>query len=147
MLDRELALGPVRLSLADMDWPESLQDKVDVLNNALLALFVVYVAAVLLSAAALALLSGPLVLVNLVVASLAGLACIVGSAVISVAGSKAVRSINERGARVGISAERGLKFEVMAWVATGLMLAQVAFWLALLLVLRWRARRGAKQPS
>lgn len=154
ILDHELGVGPVRVSLADIK-SESLQDTIDILNNALLALFIIYVLAVGFSGLSTLFCVGALllpaktvmVLVNLAVASMGGLACIIGSTIITVAGSKAVASINERGAKVGVSAERGFKFHVIGWIATGFMLAVTAFWLGHFLVLRLKARRGGKEEA
>ncbi|KAM4056733.1 SUR7/PalI family protein [Hirsutella rhossiliensis] len=153
MLDHDLGVGPVRVNLADMDWTESLQDKLDILNNALLALFTIYVLAMGFSGLSMLLNVGALllpaktamVLVNLAVASMGGLACIIGSTIITVAGSKAVKHINEKGARVGLSAERGFKFHILGWVATGFMLAVTAFWLVQFLIIKLKARRRSKE--
>lgn len=153
MLDLDLGAGSLRISLADIDWPESLQDKVDILNNSLLALFIIYVLAMGLSGLSMLLNAGALVLptktamvlVNLATASMGSLACIIGSTIITVAGSKAVDSINERGARVGLSAQRGFKLHVLAWIATGFMLAVTAFWFAQFFIVKSRARRSDKE--
>ncbi|KJZ79282.1 hypothetical protein HIM_01433 [Hirsutella minnesotensis 3608] len=153
ILDQELNLGPLHLSLADINWPESLQDMIDTLNNALFALFVVYVLAMglsglsmLLQVVAVLAPGKPVVaLANLALASLAGLVCLIGSIITTVAGSKAAKHITERGTRVGISAERGNKFYILGWIATGFMLVVAVFWLGVFLTHKRRKNRGEKE--
>ncbi|PNY25028.1 Uncharacterized protein TCAP_05033 [Tolypocladium capitatum] len=152
MLDHELKVGPLKLNLADLDWPDSIQDKLDVLNDALMALFVVYVLAVGFSGLSMFLNLGAFLLpgkaglvpLNLVVGTLGGLACIIGTLIVAVAGPKGVREINDKGARVGISAERGIKFYIVSCIATGFMLGVAMFWLAQFLALR---RKNKAEPS
>lgn len=123
--------------------PSHVQDKIDLLNDALLGLFIVYALAVIFSGLSMLLASAVLVLsrrtsvviANLVVAGLGVLVSFIGSVVI-VSGSKVTDQINERDPRIGISAERGYKFAALCWVTTGLMLALVAFWVGYLLTLR-----------
>ncbi|PFH61040.1 hypothetical protein XA68_18357 [Ophiocordyceps unilateralis] len=144
LVDGQLNLGPLNLSLADIGWPDSVQDKIDALNDALTGLFVVYVLA--MGCSGLSMLAGlgafflpglgALTLVNLVVASLGGLSCFVGSIIVAATASKAVKHINDRGARFGISAERGVKFYTMGWVATGFMFAVTVYWLGQFFAMR-----------
>ncbi|POR38809.1 Uncharacterized protein TPAR_00994 [Tolypocladium paradoxum] len=159
ILDHELKVGPLKLNLSDINWPDSIQDKLDVLNDALLALFIVYVLAMGFSGLSMLLNLGALLLpgktglllLNLIVGSLGGLACTIGSIVVTVAGSKGVREINDKGAKVGISAERGTQFYLLSWIATGFMLAVAIFWLAQFLALRRKKkaelRHGGKEAA
>lgn len=122
------------------------------LNDALLALFVVYVLGMGFSGLSMLLNLGAfllpgkagLLLLNLVVGSLSALACTIGSIIVTVAGSKGVQQINDKGARVGISAERGTKFYVLSWVATGFMLSVAIFWLVQFLALRRGKKAGLR---
>ncbi len=142
MLDHGLSVGPLKLNLADINWPDSVQDKLDVLNDALLGLFVLYALAMgfsglaMFTNAAAFLLPGrpPVVLANLVLGALGGLSCLIGSIVVSVAGSKGVREINDKGARIGLSAERGIKFYILTWISTGFMLGVAVFWVSFIII-------------
>ncbi|UNI21846.1 hypothetical protein JDV02_007798 [Purpureocillium takamizusanense] len=162
MLNHGLGVGPLKLNLADIDWPDGVQDKLDVLNDALLGLFVLYALAMGFSGlamfantAALVLppqgpppfsYRPPVVLANLVLGALGALSCLIGSIVVSVAGRKGVREINDKGARVGLSAERGTKFYVLTWISTGFMMGVAVFWLAQFMALR-RKKAAAVQQS
>ena len=90
-----------------------------------------------------------LLLLNFIVASLGALACIIGSIIVTVAGSKGVNQINDKGAKVGISAERGTKFYTLSWIATAFMLCVAIFWMAQFLTLRRKKktelRHGVKE--
>ncbi|PHH92572.1 hypothetical protein CDD83_6734 [Cordyceps sp. RAO-2017] len=145
ILDHKLNVGRLGVGLNDLGWTDSVQDKLDILNDTLLGLFIVYVLgmglsglSMLLNLAALFLLgkSGAVVLANFMAASLAALCCIIGSVITTAAGSKAVDQINKRGARVGLAAERGSKFYIIGWITTGFMFAVTAFWLVQFLLLR-----------
>ncbi|KAF4587414.1 SUR7 protein [Ophiocordyceps camponoti-floridani] len=138
LVDSQLDLGPLHLSLADMGWSDSVQDKIDGLNDALTGLFVVYVLA--MGCSGLSMLAsmsaffmpamGILTLSNMAIGSLGGLSCLIGSIIVTATASKAAKHINSRGVRFGISAERGVKFYTISWVATAFMLTVAAFWLA-----------------
>ncbi|KAJ6444423.1 SUR7 protein [Purpureocillium lavendulum] len=155
MLDHELSVGSLKLNLADINWPDGVQDKLDILNDALLGLFVLYALGMGLSglsmfaSVAAFLLPGrpAIVQANLVFASLGGLSCLIGSIIISVAGSKGVREINDKGARVGLSAERGMKFYILTWITTGFMLGVSVFWLAQFMALRRKKKAEVAQSE
>lgn len=155
MLDHGLSVGPLKLNLADINWPDSVQDKLDVLNDALLGLFVLYALAMgfsglaMFTNAAAFLLPGrpPVVLANLVLGALGGLSCLIGSIVVSVAGGKGVREINDKGARIGLSAERGIKFYILTWISTGFMLGVAVFWLAQFMALRRKKKADAMRSE
>ncbi|PWI70434.1 SUR7 protein [Purpureocillium lilacinum] len=155
MLDHGLSVGPLKLNLADINWPDSVQDKLDVLNDALLGLFVLYALAMgfsglaMFTNAAAFLLPGrpPVVLANLVLGALGGLSCLIGSIIVSVAGSKGVREINDKGARIGLSAERGIKFYILTWISTGFMLGVAVFWLAQFMALRRKKKADAMRSE
>ncbi|GAO16759.1 uncharacterized protein UV8b_06811 [Ustilaginoidea virens] len=151
ILDHELKVGPVKLNLADLDWPDSIQDAVNLLNNALLGLFIVYVLgagfiglSVLTSLVAL---WKPdlrrVALLNFPIAALGFLSVLIGSIMVTVAANKAVRGVNKVGDKVGISASRGDKFYTITWVATGFMAAVCLYWLVHFCLVRKERRRGA----
>ncbi|PHH83679.1 hypothetical protein CDD82_5437 [Ophiocordyceps australis] len=153
VLDHQVSVGPVKINLATLEWPQSLQDKIDLLNGALLGLFVVYVVAMgfcgLSMLASLATFFLPakrgIVFGNLALASFAALACLIGSIITTIVGSKGVSEINERGERFGVKAARGSKFYIISWIATGLMLGAALFWFGQLLT--GRKRTGVKSDK
>ncbi|RDA82378.1 hypothetical protein CP532_4013 [Ophiocordyceps camponoti-leonardi (nom. inval.)] len=151
LVDSQLDLGPLNLSLSDISWPDSVQDKIDGLNDALTGLFVVYVLAMgcsgLSMLASLSAFFLPdlsiLTLLNLVIGSIGGMACLIGSVIVTATASKAVKHINDRGARFGISASRGIKFYTVGWIATGFMFTVAAYWLGQFFIVR-HAKAAAK---
>lgn len=86
------------------------------------------------------------VLANLGLASLAAIACLVGSLVVSIGGTRGASEINDPGARVGLVAEAGTKMMVLTWVATAMMFVVAGFWL-LRFVAIWRARKAAASTA
>ncbi|KAI8672913.1 hypothetical protein NCS56_00755700 [Fusarium sp. Ph1] len=157
LLDHQLEVGPFQLSLTDINWPDDIQDSIDMLNSALLALFVLYVLgvgfsglAMLGSLAAFFLFSRRGVnAANLGLASLAALCLTVGSILVTVAGDKGVDKINDVGDDVGISASLGTKFLALTWASSGLMIAATVYWATHLCLMRrerkrqWTPRKGS----
>lgn len=157
LLDHQLEVGPFQLSLTDINWPDDIQDAIDMLNSALLALFVLYVLgvgfsglAMLGSLAAFFLFSRRGVnAANLGLASLAALCLTVGSILVTVAGDKGVDKINDVGDDVGISASLGTKFLALTWASSGFMIAATSYWTTHLCLMRrerkrqWTPRKGS----
>ncbi|GKU03513.1 sur7 protein [Fusarium langsethiae] len=157
MLDKQLSVGPFDLSLADINWPDNIQDSIDLLNKALLATFVLYVIAVGLSGLAMLASLAAFFLfsrrgvntVNLILASLAALVLLVSSILVTVAGKKGVDKLNDVGDDVGISASIGNKFLGLTWAAAALMIAAVIYWFVHLCLMRrerkreWKPRKGS----
>lgn len=141
ILDKEIDAGPLNINAADINLPEKVQDAVDLLNSALLAVFVFYVLGVafsglgfLLSIATFVLTRKPegnqkmIILLNAVNAFLGALTLMIGSAITTAVANKGVAQINDAGEDVGISAIAGHKFITISWVAFGLMGATLLFW-------------------
>ncbi|OAQ63135.1 SUR7 protein [Pochonia chlamydosporia 170] len=138
ILDKELKVGPAKLNLADINWPDSIQDALDVLNDALLGLFIMYTLGVGFSG--LSALGGVasflkpdarmLNLVNMSIAVLGFLCVLIGSIIVTVATNKGVSKVNDVGEKAGLSASRGEKFYILSWIATGFMGIVTLFWLA-----------------
>ncbi|KAL6913308.1 hypothetical protein ACHAPO_003075 [Fusarium lateritium] len=157
MLDKQLSVGPFDLSLADINWPDDIQDSIDLLNKALLATFVLYVIAVGLSGLAMLASLAAFFLfsrrgvnaVNLIIASLAALVLLVSSILVTVAGKKGVDKLNDVGDDVGISASIGNKFLGLTWAAAALMIAAAIYWFVHLCLMRrerkreWKPRKGS----
>ncbi|KAF7547806.1 hypothetical protein G7046_g8886 [Stylonectria norvegica] len=157
ILNHELGVGPFSLNLADINWPDDIQDSVDTLNDALLGLFIVYVLGVGFSGLAIiACIAGfflthrkSVVWINMAVATLAAICITIGSIIATVAATKGVNKINDLGDDVGISASVGKKFLAITWVSAGVMIVAMLYWTAHLCLERrekkrqWRARKGS----
>lgn len=136
-------------NLADIDWPDGVQEHLETLNRILNALFAVYVFSVILTA--ISVLLGvvafvnpikPMVTINMIFALAAAMTCLVGSGIVTVSISKGVTALNGQGRRVGLVAERGQKFCTMTWVATTFMIVVAGFWI-------WQklpAQRQSREP-
>lgn len=127
------------------------------LNDALLALFVLYVLGA--GFAGLAMLAcvtafflvgrGAVVLTNLILAPLAMLCTLIGSIIATVAAKKGVKKINKLGDDVGLSADVGKKFLILTWVSAGFMIAVTVYWTAQICLMRrerkrtWKPRKGS----
>ncbi len=136
-------------NLADIDWPDGVQEHLETLNRILNALFAVYVFSVILTA--ISVLLGvvafvnpikPMVTINMIFALAAAMTCLVGSGIVTVSISKGVTALNGQGRRVGLVAERGQKFCTMTWVATAFMIVVAGLWI-------WQklpAQRQSREP-
>ncbi|TDZ22761.1 SUR7 family protein pun1 [Colletotrichum orbiculare MAFF 240422] len=150
MLDQELSIGPMQISLADLEWPDSLEDALDKVNKALLAIFVLYVLgiafsglAILGSLAAFFLGFKKLMTVtNFVFAFLAALVLFAGSLVTTIGAKEGAKQINDLGEDVRISADVGQKFMIISWVAFAVMAAAAVYWVTQFCVDRRSRRRG-----
>ncbi|KAL6836631.1 actin cortical patch SUR7/pH-response regulator pali [Trichoderma sp. SZMC 28015] len=137
LMDHQLSLGPLHISLAKIHWPGSIQLKIDALNAALMALFVLYVLGVGFSGLAMlacipAIVLGDkriLLMVNTGLASLAAFFITIASIVATAAGSVAVNAINTEGKPVTVVATNGTKFYTITWVTATLMILSSLFWI------------------
>lgn len=157
ILDQQLSVGPFDLSLADINWPEDIQDTVDTLNDALLGLFILFVLGVGFSGLCVAgsiagfflFLKSSVVWINLIMATLSALCLTICSILVTVAGKKGVDKINDIGDDIGISAKLGTKFIIITWVAAGCMMAVMMYWVTQLCMMRrekkkrWTPRKGS----
>ncbi|KAF5670879.1 hypothetical protein FHETE_4327 [Fusarium heterosporum] len=157
MLDKQLSVGPFGLNLADINWPDDIQDSIDLLNSALFATFILYVLAVGFSGLAMLACIGAFFLftrrgvnaVNLVVSSLAALVLLIASILVTVASKKGVNKINDLGDDVGLSANLGTKFLALTWAAAAVMIAAAIYWFVHLCLMRrerkrqWKPRKGS----
>ncbi|KAI0483143.1 hypothetical protein GGR56DRAFT_623091 [Xylariaceae sp. FL0804] len=158
----EISEGPLNGTLTTKEirelLPDEVQTAVDYLNEFLLALFVFYVLGAAFSGlsflfciATLTLrrksISGAIVLANLVVDTLAVLALVVASAIVTAVSKKGVSKINEKGEDLGISAVAGTKFMIISWVAFAVMFVSLIFWCAVCCVPQRSRGYGAKGSS
>jgi hypothetical protein len=105
-------------------------------NDALLGLFILYVLGVGFSGLAI---FGSIAafflnerrsvaLLNVGLSTLAALCITIGSILVTVAAKKGVGKINDLGDDVGVSANVGKKFLAITWVAAGMMLGAMFYW-------------------
>ncbi|TDZ40640.1 SUR7 family protein pun1 [Colletotrichum spinosum] len=150
MLDQELSIGPMQISLADLEWPDSLEDALDKVNKALLAIFVLYVLGIAFSGLAIlgslaAFFLGfkkRMTVTNFVFAFLAALVLFAGSLVTTIGAKEGAKQINDLGDDVRISADVGQKFMIISWVAFAVMAAAAVYWVTQFCVDRRSRRRG-----
>ncbi|KAM0277146.1 hypothetical protein ACHAQH_006041 [Verticillium albo-atrum] len=154
ILDHELEIGPLSLSLADINWPSAIQDQIDMVNNALLAVFILYTLAIGFSGLAMI---GAVVaffldprrklasLVNFILTLLAAILLLAGSIAIMIGGRKGAKELNKVGETVGLSAEAGESFVALSWAAFAVMAAAVIYWVAMFCMGRVQKRRGVSE--
>lgn len=134
VLDHQLAVGPLEFNLADLNFPEEIDDAIKYLNSFLLAVFVFYVLGAsfsglsfLLCILALHRTIGSWVPLSIIATtSLATLTLGIGSAITTAIAKKGESEINKYGDDVGISATAGGKFMILTWVAFGVMFIAMA---------------------
>jgi hypothetical protein len=146
VLDHEISLGPLDLNAADLPVPDEVTDAINYLNGFLLAIFVLFCIGAgfaglsfLSSIAALSTgqsrsgRTGPsrvISLVNAIFSGLASLALMVGAAITTAVAKKGQDEINDKGSEVGISADAGTKFIIIAWVSFASMFVALLYWIA-----------------
>ena len=136
VLQKELnKTGHSNINLTDLKWPHQIDDGLNALKVASEATFVLYCIAIAFMAVAMlsALLSfffeGRLSsFINVVIDWLAFMAIGIASAIVTAIVVKATDLVNKYGNDVGISAQKGGKFLVLTWVATGLMFVASIVW-------------------
>ncbi|KAG6131349.1 hypothetical protein E4U12_003787 [Claviceps purpurea] len=148
-LDKKLKALPFDVKIDKVHVPDSIQEKIDKLNRALLSLTIIYAIGAGLSG--LAFLCSILAfwkpdlrcmaLINLVVSSPGFLALFIASMVATVAASTGVKAINEVGGIIGLSATHSTQFRALTWVSTGFMGVVTLFWLVSFLKRRRVAKR------
>ncbi|ORY63062.1 actin cortical patch SUR7/pH-response regulator pali [Pseudomassariella vexata] len=155
VLDHELQVGPLKLNLNQLGFPEDIQDFIDYLNSFLLAIFVFYVLGSALAGLSFLLCIVELTLRNqstlirisgIITAGLSALTLGVGSAITTAVAKKGESEINEKGDDVGISANAGGKFMIISWVSFGAMFVAFIVWLLSFCMGR-KKTRGASHSS
>lgn len=158
ILNKQLEAGPMNINLADLNWPPEIQEKLDIINDLLLGLFIVYVLgmgfsglAILGTVASMILASSRLLtLFNFVLSALAAISITAGSIIVTVAGVKGVDELNKVAEDFGVHAERGRNFLIISWVAAGCMIAAAVFWttrFCMLCVERRREKRAVARKE
>jgi len=121
--------------VTDLDWPEDINKGLHALRVAARAMFVLYCIAIAFIGIAfiVAVISiffaGRLsALFNVVIDWLAFIVVGIASAIATAIVVKGTDIINDHGHEIGVSAQRGTKFLIITWVATGLMLLASMVW-------------------
>lgn len=139
ILDHEIKAGPLDLNINQIPIPDSVQNAVDTVNDALRALLVLYALASGLSGLTF-LVSLAVVIffrkrihmlivwANISISGLGALILLIGSAVVTYINNKAVKEIDDAGKDVGISGIRGSRFITISWVSFGLMFFISLYW-------------------
>lgn len=137
--------------VSDLRWPEGVSDGIRALRIAARAAFVLYCIAIAFEGIALILamvsffLEGRLsAFANMFVDWLAFLVIGIASAITTAIAVKGADVINEYGDDIGIQAQRGDKFLILTWIATGLMLLASIVW-CFDCILGSRRRRSASK--
>lgn len=139
ILDHEIQAGPLKLNPNQIPIPDSVQNAVDIINDALFTLLVVYALGsglaglcFLSSLAALVLLRRKVTMLvvwaNTSVAGLSALIFLIGSGIVTYVNDKGVKQINDAGKDVGISGIRGSKLITLSWITFALMLITSIYW-------------------
>ncbi|KAI0160399.1 actin cortical patch SUR7/pH-response regulator pali [Xylariaceae sp. FL1272] len=162
ILDHEIDVGPLDLNLNQVPIPDKVQTAINLVNDALKALFVIYVLAIAFSGlsvvssalAGIVMLFGKseksehhlrlMCLGNLVISSIATLLLLISSAIVTYINNKGVKEINDAGKDVGISGIKGLKFITLTWIAFGLAAASTLVWTLAFFKNRLPSRRGGR---
>jgi hypothetical protein len=136
IIQQKLNESGVDITLDDLNWPEDIQKGIDALNALETTMFVLYCIAIgfigisFLAALPAVFAAGRLAAcVNVMFASLGFLAIGLASALVTAVIVKASNIINKYGREIGLEAQRGGKFLTITWVATGLMLLALVFWM------------------
>lgn len=150
LIDNELQAGPLHISLAEINWPEQVDDAISTVNDVLLAIFILYCLAIGFSGLAMitALAAGVLdprrravKLVNTILVFLDFIVLLAASIGVTVGGRIAEDKIDEYGDDIGISAERGAGFLAFTWAAFGTITVALVYWLAIFCVDRREKKR------
>lgn len=134
-LERELNETGHDIDLSDLGWPDEVDDGIRALEVASNAMFVLYCIGIafafiaLIAALASVFFSGRLsACVNIIVDVIAFLAVGIASGIATAIAVKAADIINDKGNRIGISAQKGNKFLILTWVATTLLFVASIVW-------------------
>lgn len=149
ILQQELDASNTGIDLSDLNWPSDISTGLNALRIAAKATFVLYCIAIgfigiaLLAAVASIFLAGRLsAILNVIADWMAFVTLGIASAIATAVAVKGARTINKYGGEVGVSADRGTKFLVITWVATGLLLLSSVVWCVLAVMGRRRYKAG-----
>ncbi|KAH7314221.1 actin cortical patch SUR7/pH-response regulator pali [Rhexocercosporidium sp. MPI-PUGE-AT-0058] len=155
VLNQQLEVGPLKINLSDINWPEDIQNGLDTLNVAFNAVFILY--AIGIAAAGLAILTSLVAFFlhgsrlisfgNWGLASLSFISLLVSSALVTYVMNKAVHIINKYGNDVGAYASKGTKYLIITWVAVAVMFLASAAWVVEFFIGKRKQRREYTEKS
>lgn len=139
ILDRQLQVGPLRLTVDDLGVTEDVQNALDILNKVLKALAIILIVAVaftglamLASIASLFLVprgGRGILLANIIISAIAFILLLVCGLLVTIGGRIVASKTNDMGDDIGLSARTGTNYIIIMWVAVGLMFITFAFWI------------------
>ncbi|KAH7017598.1 actin cortical patch SUR7/pH-response regulator pali [Ilyonectria destructans] len=133
ILNAEQEIGPYNLTLLDFDWPGDIETAVEILNQVLLVLFILYALGSGLSDISLLLCLIAFCVASSrevrVLSSLATLSIVIRSVTSTIGAFKGVQAVNEMGGDVGVSALVGMKFIILTWIPAGLKFLTTIYWI------------------
>ncbi|KAH7391529.1 actin cortical patch SUR7/pH-response regulator pali [Cadophora sp. MPI-SDFR-AT-0126] len=155
VLNQQLEVGPLKINLSDINWPDDIQDGLDTLNVAFNAVFILY--AIGIAAAGIAIIASLIAFFlhgsrlisfgNWGLASLSFISLLVASALVTYVMSKAVHIINKYGNDVGAYAYRGKKYLIITWVAVAVMFLASLAWVVEFFIGKRKQRREYTEKS
>ena len=123
------------VDLSQLDWPDEIDHGLAALKTAQRAVFVLYCVSIALISVAMIMAAGSvfsnrrlIAAINCATDSLALIAIVIASAIVTYIADKATGVINKYGDDIGVSADRGNKFLGLTWAATGAMFIAVVVW-------------------
>ncbi|CAD6499974.1 BgTH12-04079 [Blumeria graminis f. sp. triticale] len=136
VLDQQLGMGPLRISLKDLHWPDEIQKVIDQLSTALqaaVALYSISIAAtgILIFTSLITLFVSSatlLIMANLLLAGVSFLALFIASIIISVINSRTMKVVQEKGNMIGVYAYKGQKYLALTWCTMAVMLLAFLSW-------------------
>ncbi|KAK1248331.1 hypothetical protein MKX08_006551 [Trichoderma sp. CBMAI-0020] len=150
ILGQEMTVGPFGLGLADINWPDTIQNKINSFNSALLAFYIFFVIGV--GSSGVSMLAGVLVFffgdkrimlfANIIPTTLAAIIITLGCIIITSASSIAINAINKAGAKVTLVADKGVNFYIISWTAAVFTMLSTLFWITRLAILRKKEKEG-----
>jgi hypothetical protein len=123
------------VDLSQLNWPDDIDHGLAALKTAQRAVFVFYCISIALIFVAMVMAAGSIfssrrliAAINCATDSLAFIAIVIASAIVTYIANKATSVINKYGDDIGVSADRGNKFLGLTWGATGAMFIAAIVW-------------------
>ncbi|EAA35552.2 hypothetical protein GE21DRAFT_1833 [Neurospora crassa] len=138
ILDKELRVGPFKLTLEDIGFNDEVQSALDTLNRVIRAFAIILIVDVILTglsmlASLLAIFflgnkERPTLIINAVLSSIAFILVLITGILATVGSRIAASKANKYGKDIGLSAKAGTKYTILIWVAVGFSLLTVVGW-------------------
>lgn len=138
ILDKELRVGPFKLTLEDIGFNDEVQSAFDTLNRVIKAFAIILIVDVALtglcmltSLLAIFLLGNkerPTLITNAILSSIAFLLVLITGILATVGSRIAASKANKYGEDIGLSAKAGTKYTILIWVAVGFSLITFVGW-------------------